>query len=621
MKKIKININRAPVSKEEIESKRNFESVLAGLKAFSKPFYQTRLFLNGLIGIAFTAIILFTFFKLEKEAHHANITVDDGYVILPEAKKISTTDSLQTQEFIVNVHKDTLIRTAKGARIKIPADALQSNNSEAVLLVKEAYSIEDIVRAGLTTKTGKDLLSSSGMFYIQAKDTAAVHIKKPLSVSIPTEQIDYAMQVYQGKSAPGDKIDWELPKPLKNVSKDVVSKGEELFKENCKSCHRLGEDAVGPDLAYIGRRRDFDWIVRFVQNNAVFRAGGGYGYDAVVMADGRYGYDTVFSEYDNDHSDFRYAICIYEKYKKSEMTAFPTLSKLDIKELCDYINIESEKRKLPYPDDELYICYQKCKTYNALISKLHAKKNVLKSKRADKIVDNGLFVEEVNQSIGVLQMPAQGSVLTAPQRKSLVNKNYKDAEYYQVEINTFGWYNIDVLTKDIPGLLDSKLIVTVDENYLNKFQLYLVLPSMKVYTDGGLLKDKKDTYGFYEDNGSIKLPQNTTAYVYMVGEENGQLLYASAVFQTQKDNAIKLVPELISKEAFNIKIKQLLNFDGMSVQAKDSKNAAIIRDIDKQVNAVDLQIKEAEKLKPTECDCNCGFSQEEVAYDSIATFK
>ena len=593
MKKIKINIDRAPVSKKEIDSKRNFEHVLKQVMSYSKPFYQTKIFLNSILVILFTTVVVYTVVKLEKEVKKIKEHENDGYTQISTVKEVGSIDSLKTQEFVVQIDRDTILETAEGATIKISAGSLQSINKNVVLFVKEAYTMEDIIRAGLTTKSGKDLLSSGGMFYVQAKDSVHVKIVKPLSISVPTDDVNSNMKLYKGQTTPLGKIDWQNPVELNSDTTKVVSQGEQLFMENCKSCHALGKESVGPDLAYIGKRRDFDFIKRYIKNSTVVIAGACQ-YGAVG--------DTVYSFNPNDE----YAVCLNNAYGESIMTSFPTLNHKDIKAICDYFNDESKRRKLPYPKDELYINFQKCKTYKALMSKLYTQKDNLKSKRTNiNKINNGLFVSEVNRSVQILQMPSNAAVMNTEERKSLVNATYQRSEYYQVEINTFGWYNIDMLMKNAPGLIPSNLIVNVNESFVNTFQIYLVLPDMKVHASGGLLKDKKDVYGFYEDNGNIKLPQGKTAHVYLAGEKNGQLLYAAATFVTDTLNKLSLNPIFISKEEFNVKIKELLHAEGISIKAKDSKNAAAMRKIDSDLNALDEKIKEAEKVAPKDCDCGC----------------
>ena len=85
-------------------------------------------------------------------------------------------------------------------------------------------------------------------------------------------------------------------------------KGEQLFKENCKSCHKVHEESVGPALSGVSTRHSKDWLHSWIKNNAVFRASG-----------------------DKD------AIAIYEKYKKASMTSFPTFTNEDIDAIIAYV--------------------------------------------------------------------------------------------------------------------------------------------------------------------------------------------------------------------------------------------------------------------------------------------
>jgi len=104
---------------------------------------------------------------------------------------------------------------------------------------------------------------------------------------------------------------------------DAIAKGEQLFKENCKSCHKVHQDAVGPALSGVSKRRSKDWIHSWVKNNAVFRASG-----------------------DKD------AIAIYEKFGKSEMTAFPTFTNENIDDIVAYVeSVPVETAAAPTPGD------------------------------------------------------------------------------------------------------------------------------------------------------------------------------------------------------------------------------------------------------------------------------
>ena len=74
----------------------------------------------------------------------------------------------------------------------------------------------------------------------------------------------------------------------------IVGKGRELFEANCISCHSTKTDVVlGPGLKGIEERRDSIWIARFIKNSqAVIKSGD------------------------------KYAIDLFEKYNKMQMTNF-----------------------------------------------------------------------------------------------------------------------------------------------------------------------------------------------------------------------------------------------------------------------------------------------------------
>lgn len=49
---------------------------------------------------------------------------------------------------------------------------------------------------------------------------------------------------------------------------EMISEGESLFKANCRTCHRIHENLVGPKLAGItDRAPSTEWIIQFVQNS------------------------------------------------------------------------------------------------------------------------------------------------------------------------------------------------------------------------------------------------------------------------------------------------------------------------------------------------------------------
>ncbi|WP_315820550.1 hypothetical protein [Paraflavitalea speifideaquila] len=128
--------------------------------------------------------------------------------------------------------------------------------------------------------------------------------------------------------------------------------------------------------------------------------------------------------------------------------------------------------------------------------------------------------------------------------------------YYQFTIEAFGWYNVDILLKNLPGLKESTLIVRMQGMYRKNFELYLAIPDMKVLTQAGELQDTADTYGFLTDDGKINLPQNTKAWIFAVGEESEQILFASTSFTTSTKQELTLTLSAVTQEIFQLEIKK-----------------------------------------------------------------
>lgn len=84
--------------------------------------------------------------------------------------------------------------------------------------------------------------------------------------------------------------------------------GERLFKENCKSCHKIHEDVVGPALSGVTERRPRKWIYAFIKNST-----------KLIKKK-----DTM-------------AVNLYNRYNKAQMTSFPTLTKAEMDSILIYI--------------------------------------------------------------------------------------------------------------------------------------------------------------------------------------------------------------------------------------------------------------------------------------------
>jgi len=464
--------------------------------------------------------------------------------------------NLLSQLFTIYVNRDTVLTTANGAFITIPQGALSNNGNEtAQLEIKEAYSMEQIIMAGLTTQSNGQPLSSGGMIYINAAGGQSIKITKSISIKIPTPSVNKKMQVFKGDKDENGNINWIDPDSLPGNPQTIAfDNGKILFNNNCSSCHNTGSEGTGPALAHIlAKTPDKKLLYDYTRNNTK------------VMAEGN-----------------QYYRCLYEKWNKTAMNLFTSLTDHDLDDLYGYIENESKVRNLPIIKDEIRPCIDSCHLYREIKDHLETEKEKLSQEKIK------MVIEEV-----VPPLPSIDT--TGPPEK--VSPGNNQSLYYQFNIEAFGWYNIDIFLKD-NNSVESSLMVRISGEYKYNISLYLVIPSAKVYEPGGLLKGEENTYGFYKTDGTIWLPQNITAYIFALGESDDKIVFSKKEFSTSNTMNFELSPSIVTKDFFNASFKEL---SGMNIQfsAKDTQNADTLRKIIKGLNDV-------EKIKPKNCDCDCG---------------
>jgi mono/diheme cytochrome c family protein len=104
------------------------------------------------------------------------------------------------------------------------------------------------------------------------------------------------------------------------VQQQIEHPGEKVFKANCKSCHRIHQQLVGPALAGVLERRDSLWVIKMIRNSAQLIASG----------------DPT-------------AVKLFREYNGTQMTSFTTLSEEELRNLLEYLKLESEREDKPVP--------------------------------------------------------------------------------------------------------------------------------------------------------------------------------------------------------------------------------------------------------------------------------
>ncbi len=479
--------------------------------------------------------------------------------------------------YSIDTRRDTLLRTAHGAKIHIPAGSIDAGGTGPVRLeIKEAYTIVDMLRYGLLTQSNGKPLSSGGMIDIRPVAGSPARIVRPIGVALPTLRMENNMQLYKGVVDEKGKVNWTDPRPLGDSSdrlgiedssrRRAIAYGKRLFETNCRSCHSVRSTVIGPALAYVYRRRPQKWINDFIRNNTK------------VLASG-----DCYAQY------------IYSIFNKIPMNTFPNLSDMDIRNMMDYIANESQlidSNRIPNYTREL----DSCRRYNRLAGALEKNRETLirtNGPRTDIILHDDTSVQVIGDAPDSIVADTVAP-FTIP---AIVIPAEPRSIYYQFTVESFGWYNVDVLLKDLPGVVSSELRVRATPPFASEVNVFLVLPGRRIFTEGGFLKDSKMEFGFLTEDGQIPLPWGEQAYVFATGEYRGKPVFAIRSFLTARQQNISLQPVPMTKEEITAVINHL-DLNQLNIRVADSRNAVRIR-------AVDTALAAIARFKPLYCDCDC----------------
>ena len=147
--------------------------------------------------------------------------------------------------------------------------------------------------------------------------------------------------------------------------------------------------------------------------------------------------------------------------------------------------------------------------------------------------------------------------------------------------------------------------------------IFLIIPSSKVYVRGGPTEKGEGEYAFADKNGKIFLPQNATAYIMAVKETESSIAFAIKEFTTSTKQELEISLQESTKEALSSAIKIIGN-DRIQIGIKETKNADSIHKVNTDIKTIDEEIMKTEKLKPKNCDCDCGIEGKLVPIDPVS---
>jgi len=225
-----------PALQDEVELQRQLMTGIdrAGLreevaKARKRYTLQQRLVKWGLGGLAAAAVTVGLLYYLSHaDKLHSQHTYQDA--TLPDyneagKKKWADADKyLPAQSYLIDPDRDTVIETEKGIVLAIPAKAFldegdRPTKGQIQVVLKEALDPATIMTAGLSTRSDTQMLSTGGMFFLDARQGSQIlHIDttRPVTAQIPAAGDPSNMQLYKGKRMENGTINWVDPRPLEH---------------------------------------------------------------------------------------------------------------------------------------------------------------------------------------------------------------------------------------------------------------------------------------------------------------------------------------------------------------------------------------------------------------------
>ncbi|MEO6254424.1 MAG: cytochrome c [Ferruginibacter sp.] len=444
------------------------------------------------------------------------------------SQHILTGNNLTSSFIYLDADSAYTLKTPKGAIIKIEKNSFAaSRKSKLTLEIKEAYTMQDILLAGLSTESNGKLLSSGGMIYLNAKaGDEKVKLLKPIKISIPGKVYEANMQLFKGEIKDDSSINWIGPQPLDTspVAQKMIT-GEKLFKANCASCHKPTKEFTGPALALARvRAPDADWPYRFTK-------------DPVSM-------------YQTDP----YATAIFKKYNKVMMTAFNSLSREDVTAILDYCDNEALKEGFPSNTQPM------------------PEEDIAVDSTNPCFVNDTVYLRQAGSSITIIsndtmpgQSPANGLGKAEDNegfRNGFTDQVSSVSEMYEFSIETFGWYNVDMYVEGYAGTTYVTINVQLQMEYKFGIHLYLFCPEKKMLSVAN--KEDNGIYSFDKVDGKIPLFLNDEAIILAFGTNNDKLFYGTASFKIQGEQTTIIKVKETSKAELRSFI-ELNKIDGIKI--------------------------------------------------------
>ncbi|NVK64425.1 MAG: energy transducer TonB [Flavobacteriales bacterium] len=190
----------------------------------------------GIIAVAFVSTLWITSSKKQMNTETEAPVIATS--LMEQLGEESNFASLPIQYFSVPKEGDVFL-SDQSVLVSIPQHAFllkdKRYSGEAIVQFQEALQAHEIVKAGLNTRTGDELLETQGMFFINAftseGEKLEINPKVGVYVQVPVDEHKEGMQLWDYVELKNGKGDWQNPRGLSKIPVPVDMSELDFYPE------------------------------------------------------------------------------------------------------------------------------------------------------------------------------------------------------------------------------------------------------------------------------------------------------------------------------------------------------------------------------------------------------
>jgi mono/diheme cytochrome c family protein len=194
-----------------------------------KWFHRKKLLVNsGIALVVAGALAVAVYFAVTWKKDASNNTNKPEQIeqsLLEKLEKELAFENIDPEYFQFTGESDVFL-SGSGVLLSITDESFllngKSYKGEAIVQWQEAQTAADIVKAGLSTKSGDRLLETQGMFSLNAFTPEGKKLQltdKGVYVQVPVDELKKDMKLFTGVPGENGRIDWQNPVELERLPK------------------------------------------------------------------------------------------------------------------------------------------------------------------------------------------------------------------------------------------------------------------------------------------------------------------------------------------------------------------------------------------------------------------